>query len=165
MLIKSLRLATVALIVAVPAAAQSRREVTPPKSLNLPNGTSAAVWVGSTLYVSGSLDPDIKDHHDTESQTVGVIKFLQQLLESEKLTLGDVAMMHVYLGADSAKGGKMDFAGMMAGFTQFFGTKEQPNKPARTTVQVVLPAGARGALVEIDLVAIRREERSAGNPR
>jgi hypothetical protein len=36
-----------------------------------------------------------------------VIKFLQQLLESQKLTLGDVAMMHVYLGADSAKGGKV----------------------------------------------------------
>jgi enamine deaminase RidA (YjgF/YER057c/UK114 family) len=49
----------------------------------------------------------------------------------------------------------MDFAGMMAGYTQFFGTKDQPNKPARTTVQVVLPAGARGGLVEIDLVAMR----------
>jgi enamine deaminase RidA (YjgF/YER057c/UK114 family) len=49
----------------------------------------------------------------------------------------------------------MDFAGMMAGYTQLFGTKDQPNKPARTTVQVVLPAAARGALVEIDLIAVR----------
>jgi DNA-binding GntR family transcriptional regulator len=69
--------------------------------------------------------------------------------------LGDVMMMHVYLAADPAKDGKMDFAGMMAGYTQFFGTKDQPNKPARTTVQVVLPAGARGALIEIDLIAVR----------
>ena len=45
--------------------------------------------------------------------------------------------------------------GMMAGYTQFFGTKEQPNKPARTTVQVVLPAGPRGALIEIELIAVR----------
>jgi enamine deaminase RidA (YjgF/YER057c/UK114 family) len=153
--IKHLGLVAVALVVSLPAAAQSRREVPPPNGLTLPNGTSTAVWAGNTLYVSGSLDPDIKDHHDTESQTVGVIKFLQQLLESQKLTLGDVAMMRVYLGADPAKGNTMDFAGMMAGYTQFFGTKDQPNKPARTTVQVVLPAGARGGLVEIDLVAVR----------
>ena len=64
-------------------------------------------------------------------------------------------MMRVYLGADPAKGGKMDYGGMMAGYSQFFGTKDQPNKPARTTVQVVLPAGERGDLVEIDLVTVR----------
>jgi enamine deaminase RidA (YjgF/YER057c/UK114 family) len=147
-------------LVALPpsASAQTRKEVAPPNSnIPLPNGTSAAVWAGNTLYVSGSLDPDLKTHTDTESQTVGVIKFLQQLLESQKLTLGDVAMMRVYLAADPAKGGKMDFAGMMAGYTKFFGTKDQPNKPARTTVQVVLPAGERGALVEIDLIAVRPE--------
>ena len=136
------------------ASAQTRKEVAAPIT-NLPAGTSAAVWAGSTLYVSGSLDPDLKSHPDTESQTVGVLKFLQQVLESQKLTLGNVAMVRVYLGADPAKGGKMDFAGMMAGYTQFFGTKAQPNKPARTTVQVVLPAGERGALVEIDLIAVR----------
>lgn len=157
MLIKLLAASLLALTISLPAQAQFRREVPPPAGLNLPNGTSEAVWMGNTLYVSGSLDPDIKDHHDTESQTVGLLKFLQRLLESEKVSLGDVAMVRVYLGADSAKGGTMDFAGMMAGYTQFFGTKEQPNKPARTTVQVVLPAAARGGLVEIDLVAVRRE--------
>jgi enamine deaminase RidA (YjgF/YER057c/UK114 family) len=97
----------------------------------------------------------MKTHTDTASQTVGLIKDIQKFLESQKLTLGDVVMMHVFLGADPAKDGKGDFAGMMAGYTQFFGTKEQPNKPARTTVQVVLPAGVRGALIEIDLVAVR----------
>lgn len=140
------------------AIAQSRVEVPAAPALRgLPQGTSAAVWAGNMLYVSGSLDPDIKEHKDTESQTVGVIKFLQQLLQAQKLTLGNVIMMHVYLHADPAKGDKMDFDGMMAGFTQFFGTKDQPNKPARTTVQVVLPAGVRGGLVEIDLVAMRPE--------
>lgn len=124
----------------------------------LPNSTlpiSAAVWAGDTLYVSGTLDPDLKTHTDTTSQTVGTIKEIQKLLESQKLTLGDVVMMHVYLGGDPAKGGKSDFAGMMAGYTQFFGTEGQPNKPARTTAQVVLPAGVLGALVEIDLIAVR----------
>ena len=105
--------------------------------------------------MSGSLDPDLKTHTDTNSQTVGLIEDIQKLLESQKLTLRDVVMMRVYLGADPAKDGKMDFAGMTSGYTQFFGTKDQPNKPARTTVQVVLPAGVRGALVEIDLIAVR----------
>ena len=154
----AIALALLASLLLIPstASAQARKEVSAPIT-NLPNGTSAAVWAGNTLYVSGSLDPDLKNHTSTESQTVGVIKFLQQLLESQKLTLSDVVMMHVYLAADPAKDGKMDFAGMMAGYTQFFGTKDQPNKPARTTVQVVLPAGVRGALIEIDLVAVRRE--------
>jgi enamine deaminase RidA (YjgF/YER057c/UK114 family) len=157
MVIKHLPLLAVALIVPLTASAQTtqRIEVSTSTVSNLPNGTSAAVWAGDTLYVSGTLDPDLKTHTDTTSQTVGLLKALQQLLESQKLTLGDVVMMHVYLGADPAKDGKMDFAGMMAGYTQFFGTKDQPNKPARTTVQVVLPAGARGALIEIDLVAVR----------
>lgn len=150
--------ATIAVLAATlaPATAgtQTRREVPAPVA-NLPSGTSPAVWAGNTLYVSGSLDPEIKAHRDTESQTVGVLTFLKQLLESQNLTMGNVVMLRVYLGADPAKDGKMDFAGMMAGYTQFFGTKDQPNKPARTTVQVVLPAGEAGALVEIDLVAVR----------
>ena len=86
---------------------------------------------------------------------MGLIRDIQKLLESQKLTLGDVVMMHVYLGGDPAKDGKTDYAGMMAGYSQCFGTRDQPNNPARTTVQVVLPAGARGGLVEIDLIAVR----------
>jgi len=107
------------------------------------------------LFVSGWLDPDMKTHTDTTSQTVGILKDIQKFLESQKLTLSDVAMVRVYLGGDPAKDGKIDFAGMTAGYSQFFGTKDQPNKPARTTLQVVLPAATRGALVEIDVVALR----------
>jgi hypothetical protein len=69
--------------------------------------------------------------------------------------LSDVVMMRVYLGADPAKDGKADVLGARADYSQFLGTKDQPNKPACTTVQVVLPAGARGGLVEIDFVAVR----------
>ena len=152
MTIKHLPLLAVALIGSLTASALTTKRIPLPNS-DLP--ISAAVWAGDTLYVSGSLDPDRKTHTDTKSQTVGLIKDLQKLLESQKLTLGDVVMMHVYLGSDPAKDGKMDFDGMMAGYSQFFGTRDQPNKPARTTVQVVLPAGVSGALVEIDLIAVR----------
>jgi len=159
MRIKHLPLLAVALTLPPIASAQTATRNPPsssdtliPRGTPLPTGTSALRWAGNTLYVSGSLDPDLKTHTDTKSQTVGLITYLQKLLESQKLTLGDVVMMRVYLGGEL---GKPDFDGMMAGYTQFFGTKEQPNKPARTTVQVVLPAGARGGLVEIDLVAVR----------
>ena len=135
----------------VTASAQAIQQIPLPPSQN-PTGAdlpvSGATWAGNTLYVSGWLDPDMKADTDTKSQTVGILKDMQKLLESQKLTMGNVAMVRVYLG-------KPDFAGLTAGYTQFFGTKDQPNKPARTTLQVVLPAASRGALVEIDMVAVR----------
>jgi len=158
MKIQHLTLLAVALISSLTASAQKTKRIPLPPSQNPSNADlpiSGAVWAGDALYVSGWLDPDLKTHTDTTSQTVGLIKDIQRFLESQNLTLGDVVMMHVYLGGDPAKDGKMDFAGMMAGYSQFFGARDQPNKPARTTVQVVLPAGVRGALVEIDLVAVR----------
>jgi enamine deaminase RidA (YjgF/YER057c/UK114 family) len=146
-------LAALAMIMhfSVTASAQAIKQIPLPPSQN-PTGAdlpvSGATWAGNTLYVSGWLDPDMKADTDTKSQTVGILKDMQKLLESQKLTMGNVAMMRVYLG-------KPDFAGLTAGYTQFFGTKDQPNKPARTTLQVVLPAASRGALVEIDMVAVR----------
>ena len=157
-MIKHLVLLAIGLIAPMTAAAQNTTRIPLPPSQNPKNADlpiAAAVWARDTLYVSGWLDPELKTHRDTQSQTVGLIKDLQKLLESQHLTLGDVVMMRVYLGADPAKGGKGDFEGMMAGYSQFFGTPSQPNKPARTTVQVVLPAGERGALVEIDVIAVR----------
>ena len=154
--ILSLVLATI--LAASSAAAQERKEIPLPISQNPAGGDipiAGAVWAGDMLYVSGWLDPDLKTHTDTKSQTIGIIEDLQKLLKSQNLTLGDVVMMRMYLGGDPANDGKMDVRGMTAGYTQFFGTRDQPRKPARTTVSVVLPAGARGALVEIDLVAMR----------
>jgi enamine deaminase RidA (YjgF/YER057c/UK114 family) len=49
----------------------------------------------------------------------------------------------------------MDFAGMMRGYSAAFGTKTQPNKPARSTMQVgglVNP----GWLVEIEATAAKQ---------
>jgi enamine deaminase RidA (YjgF/YER057c/UK114 family) len=55
---------------------------------------------------------------------------------------------------DPGMGGKLDFAGMMASYTQFFGTKEQPNKPARSAFQVAALA-APWALLEIEVIAVK----------
>jgi enamine deaminase RidA (YjgF/YER057c/UK114 family) len=117
---------------------------------------SEGVWVGKTLYLSGTLSPtlDGPTPGDTKTQTVGAIKAIAATLKAQGLTLGDVVMMHAYLAGDPAKGGKMDFDGFMAGYTQFFGTKEQPHLPARSAMQVMALAEST-ALVEIEVIAIK----------
>jgi len=87
---------------------------------------------------------------DTKTQTLSVFARIKESLDTLGLGFGDVVSMTVYLVGDSAKGGKMDFEGFMGAYTQFFGTKEQPNLPARSTVQVAGLAGA-GMLVEIEV--------------
>jgi enamine deaminase RidA (YjgF/YER057c/UK114 family) len=112
---------------------------------------------GSTLvFLSGAL-PTIADKAapgTTETQTRSVLDKLEATLKAEGLGLRDVVKATVFLVGDPAKGGEIDFAGLNAAWTQRFGTTEQPNKPARSTVKV---AGlvAPGALVEIEVVAAR----------
>jgi enamine deaminase RidA (YjgF/YER057c/UK114 family) len=149
---------TVVVLVALAISTVSAVAQTPTR-IPLPNNSpfpiSQGVWVGNTLYLSGTLDPDFSKGtgKDTKAQTVGAIQAIQKALAAQKLTLGDVVMMHVYLAADPATG-KMDFAGFMGGYTQFFGTKDQPNKPARSAMQVAALA-APGALVEIEVIAVK----------
>lgn len=125
---------------------------------------ASVVWAGDTLYVSGQLaspiTPEDKakgtpaEYGDTKAQTYSVLTKIQKILESQGLTMSDVVMMHVYLAGDPTKGGKLDFPGLQASFTQFFGTKEQPNKPARAAFQVAALA-APWALVEIEAIAVK----------
>ena len=112
-----------------------------------------------TLYISGitpaALDPKAPTvRGDTKTQTLNIFKQLGDILKGQGYGYGDVVMLHVYLVADPAKGGKMDFAGFMQGYTQFFGTKEQPNLPTRSVFQVSGLANP-GFLVEIEVTAVR----------
>lgn len=116
----------------------------------------SAPAAGRLVWVSGTTAPAPAaggSMGDTKTQTVATLKKISELLAGQGLSLGDVTMMRVYLVADPTLG-KMDFPGMMAGYTQFFGTAAQPNKPSRTTVQVAGLAGP-GALVEIEVQAIK----------
>jgi enamine deaminase RidA (YjgF/YER057c/UK114 family) len=124
----------------------------------LPNSDfpiSQGVWVGDTLYLSGMLDSSVAKGTpgDTEAQTVHTLENIKRVLELQHLSMGDVVLMHVYLAGDAAQGGKMDFAGFMKGYTQYFGTKDQPTKPARSAMQVAALA-LPGALVEIEVTAV-----------
>ena len=58
--------------------------------------------------------------------------------------------MTVFLVGDPVMDGKMDFSGFMKAYTQYFGTEEQPNLPARSAVQIAGLAGGPGMLVEVE---------------
>ncbi|MEW9572985.1 RidA family protein [Rhodanobacter sp. Si-c] len=115
------------------------------------------------VFLSGTI-PDVADKNapkgsaqaygDTETQTVSVLHRTEETLKSMHLDMQDVVKMQVFLVGDAAHGGKMDFAGFMRGYRQFFGTKEQPNLPARSVVQVAGLVNP-GWLVEIEVTAIR----------
>ncbi len=82
---------------------------------------------------------------------------MEASLKDMGLGFGDVVKMNVFLVGDPATG-KMDFKGFMDAYTQFFGTPQQPNLPARSAVQVAGLA-ARGLLVEVEVVLARRPAR------
>ena len=127
---------------------------------------SSAVSVSADhdiLYVSGitppALNPDapagtVAEFGDTKTQTIGIMKRIEGILKEQGLTMGDVVMMRVYLVGDPDKGGKMDFAGMMEGYKMYFGTPEQPNKPARVTMQVAALVAPK-MLAEIEVQAAK----------
>jgi enamine deaminase RidA (YjgF/YER057c/UK114 family) len=126
---------------------------------------SAAVEVPAgktTVYLSGAvprLEADApKDsadaYGDTEAQTINVLNSIKKQLESMGLGLGDVIKMQVFLVGDPALDGKMDFAGFMKGYRQFFGTAEQPNLPSRSAFQIAGLANP-AYRVEIEVVAVR----------
>jgi len=131
-------------------------------SAQSPISTSVSVPPGSRLvYVSGTV-PDVVDpaapdgsvarFGDTETQTRSVLRKVEKALAEQGLGLSDVVMMRVFLVGPP--GQRMDFAGMMAAYREFFGSKTQPNKPARSTMQVsglVDP----GWLVEIEVTAAK----------
>jgi enamine deaminase RidA (YjgF/YER057c/UK114 family) len=163
-----------AMISAAPAvlAADSKKaaEHQTVERLPLPDGNdfpiSSAVTVKAgtdTYFLSGALAPVVnKDapkgstaaYGDTETQTVGALNQIKATLARLGLTMGDVVKMTIFLVGDPAKDNKMDFAGMMTGYKQFFGTADQPNKPSRSAVQVAALA-APGALIEIEVIAAK----------
>jgi enamine deaminase RidA (YjgF/YER057c/UK114 family) len=136
----------------------------------LPDGNpfpiSAAVTVRAgvdTVYVSGALPSATnKDapkgtppvYGDMQAQTVSVLTSIKGTLAKLGLGMGDIVKMTVFMVADPAFDNKLNFPGLMAGYSQFFGTKDQPNKPARSAVQVAALV-APGALLEVEVIAAK----------
>jgi enamine deaminase RidA (YjgF/YER057c/UK114 family) len=144
-----------------------------PLADNNPFPISAAVSVnaGTDLYyLSGAVPPMInKDapkgsiaaYGDMETQATNSLTAIKGTLERLGLDMGDVIKMTAFLVADPATN-KLDFEGFMTGYKKFFGTPEQPNKPARSAVQIAALV-APGALVEIEVVAAKPHKAAANS--
>lgn len=131
---------------------------------DFPIAQAVEVPAGKTMvYVSGTVPPLIDEkadknsiaaYGDTKTQTIGALKAIEKTLAGLGLKMGDIVKMQAFLAGDPAKGGKMDFAGFMEGYTQFFGTHAQPNLPVRSAMQVQALVNP-GFLVEIEVAAVR----------
>lgn len=132
-----------------------------------PIARAVEVPAGTTIFFHSGLTPSPLDAKatagsaeywgDTKTQALSVFGKMKESLTQLGLGFGDVVAMTVYLVGDPAKGGRMDFDGLMAAYSQYFGTAEQPNLPARSTVQVaglVQP----GMLVEIEVQLAKRSK-------
>lgn len=115
----------------------------------------------SYLYTSGTVPPLLnKDgktvyerYGDTKTQGIGILKEIEKQLKEQGLTMKDVVYLRVYLTPDAAKNGTFDYTGWFDAYAQFFNTKENPVKPARSTVGVASLVNADW-LIEIEAVAV-----------
>ena len=157
-----LTLAATLALTAAAAAQDVVRHRTP--GSNYPIAAAVEVPAGKTVvYVSGMVPRVVNEQAprntfaafgDTKTQTVSVLQAIDAALQRMNLTMKDVVKMQAFLVADPAKENRMDFAGFMEGYTQFFGTAEQPNLPARSVMQVAGLVNP-GWLVEIEVTAVR----------
>ena len=127
---------------------------------------AARVNAGADMvYVSGQLaspiDPampmsevdGLEDMGDTRAQTISVLGKIRDILATQGFSMSDVVKLTLFVAADPSTG-RMDFAGVNAGFAAFFGNAENPETVARSTFQV---AGLVGPhfLIEIEAIAAK----------
>src|SRR5688572_3030515 len=113
------------------------------------------------FYSSGTLGPIIdstavagsrEKYGDTKTQAIGILEKFKADLAKEGLGLNNIIFMRVYVAPDT-KTGKMDFQGWFDAYALYFGTKDNPTKPARSTIgiaQLVNP----DRFIEIEIVAV-----------
>ena len=139
---------------AAAGAAQAQNTVVNPTNAAI--AQAVKVPAGSEmLYVSG-ITPDLPaaaPFPDTKTQTASVLKKIGDLLTAQGYGWEDVVMMRVLLVGDPAKGGGMDFAGMMESYNAVYGPVK--NKPSRITSQVAALVRP-GMMCEIEVQAAKK---------
>jgi enamine deaminase RidA (YjgF/YER057c/UK114 family) len=135
-----------------------------PNNSTFPISRAVEVSADTTLiYHSGTVpapanpdaEPGSREYYgDTEAQALSVFGRMEDSFNELDVGFGDVIKMTVFLVGDPEMDGRMDFAGFMRAYTKYFGTEEQPNKPARSAVQI---AGLvrQNMLIEIEVVIAR----------
>ncbi len=121
-------------------------------NVDIPPGSRIVMLSGSTASPIDPAKPE--EFGDTATQTKSILTKMKAMLEGLGLGMGDVVKMNVFLVGVPENGGRMDSAGMNAVFKTFFGSEDQPNRPARTTVQVAA-LGRPTTLVEIEAMVAK----------
>ena len=137
-----------------------------PNNSTFPIAQAVEVSADTTLvYHSGTLpspaNPDAEQGSreywgDTEAQSNSVFEKMSASLENLGLDFGDVVKMTVFLVGDPEMDGRMDFGGFMKAYSKHFGTAAQPNKPARSAIQIAALARP-DVFVEVEVVLARPE--------
>jgi enamine deaminase RidA (YjgF/YER057c/UK114 family) len=108
---------------------------------------------GPTIIDTTAKPDSVAAFGDTKAQSASTLAAIEATLKSLKLEMKDVIKMTVFLVGDPAKDGKMDFGGFMEAYKVYFGGKEHPNLPSRSTVKVAGLVNP-GWLVEIEVTAV-----------
>jgi enamine deaminase RidA (YjgF/YER057c/UK114 family) len=104
---------------------------------------------GATLY---------ERYGDTYAQGVSCLKNIADVLAKQGLSMKDVVYLRVYVVPDAAKDGKPDFNGWFKAYGEFFNTKDNPVKTARSTVGVAALVSPDW-LIEVEAVAVYPEKK------
>ena len=136
-----------------------------PNNSTFPISRAVEVSADTTLiFHSGTVPGPVKAdaergsreyYGDTETQALNVFGRMEKSFEQLGVGFGDIIKMTVFLVGDPEMDGRMDFGGFMKAYTKYFGTEEQPNKPARAAFQIAGLAGGPNMLVEIEVIIAR----------
>ena len=116
------------------------------RSITIPPGSE-------TMYLSGSGAQPLADGSwgDMRQQTTDTFSRFKETLEEQGWSMGDIVQVRAF--AVAGEDG-LDFAGFNAGYAEFFGTSDNPNKPVRSFVEIK-DLVVEGWLVEIEIRAAR----------
>lgn len=130
------------------------------QAIEIPDGRAIVFLSGfvPALHDKAANKDTIAAFGDTKTQTISVLKQIEDALARIGLAHADVVKMQVFLVGDPKKHNRMDFAGFMEGYRAYYGTPAQPNLPTRSVFQVAGLANP-GWLVEIEVTAVRPRSR------
>ena len=116
------------------------------RSITIPSGSE-------TMYLSGSGAQPLADGSwgDMRQQTIDTFSRFRETLEEQGWSMSDIVQVRAFAVAGDEG---LDFAGFNAGYSEFFGTADNPNKPVRSFVEIK-DLVVEGWLVEIEIRAAR----------
>ena len=109
-----------------------------------------------TMYLSGSGARPLDDGSwgDMKQQTVNTFSRFKQTLEEHRWSMSDIVQVRAF--AVAGEDGR-NFASFNEGYSEFFGTDENPNQPVRSFVEIK-DLVVEGWLVEVEICAARMPE-------